>query len=234
MGYLPVALGGFDNRKSRSGSGSDDDSNGHGDSWTSYDASALDWDPEEARVKRRLIATEKRKDRITSHVKRLDRQLTARRQELEMADAQSAQLTARLDSARGAGGVLSMMGGVANDLTEGSPQLAAVDAAGQQAFGEKWTKGENGGPPLRTLLSLAPEDLRQIKEGLATAREERIKEKRIKKKKKKKNKREKPTIGRHLPNAAPALDPHEEYNGHSDLLARTSALAERLRNAAKH
>ena len=32
--------------------------------WTSYDSNALDWDPEEARVKRRLNVVEKRKRRV--------------------------------------------------------------------------------------------------------------------------------------------------------------------------
>jgi hypothetical protein len=244
MGYLPVVMGGFDDRGGKgnggSGSGSEDTADDGG--WTGYDPSAVDWDPEEARVKRRLVATERRKERAQAHVDRLNRQLTARRQELEMADTQSAQLTARLDSARGAGGVVSMMGGVANEYAEGSPQIAAVDAAGVQAFGEKWTKGENGGPPLRTLLSLAPEDLRQIKEGLATSREEQ-RRRRKKKKKTKKKKEDKNERGvergagvlaagnRDAADGAPE-NVEEGYGGHSNLLARTSLLAQTLRQAA--
>ena len=137
---------------------------------------------------------------------------------------------------------MSLMGGVANEFVEGSPQIAAVDAAGVQAFGEKWTNGVNGGPPLRTLLSLAPDDLRQIKEGLATSREQQQRRRKERQKKKKKKKKKKKQLGTgdgagvaesHLAEFdGLSEDVEEGYAGHSNLLARTSLLAQKLRQAA--
>ena len=190
----------------------DDDDGG----WTSYDASAFDWDPEEARVKRRLNVMEAKKKRLNRQVEIMDQQLTARRRALDRVSDTTAQLTSRLASPREPTSMGSNIGHIPAD----SPALAAVDAKGREMFGDKWTQGENGGPPIRSILSLAPEDLEEIKRGLETAREETLSSRGIRR-----------GAGVAAGTSASVSGDHD-YTDHSGLLARTSMLADRLRAAS--
>jgi hypothetical protein len=190
--------------------------------WTSYDSNALDWDPEEARVKRRLNVVEKRKKKLTKQVELLDQQLTARREALDRVSDHSSQLTSRLNTARDQPtGIGSNIGNIPAD----SPALAAIDAKGKEMFGDKWMKGENGGPPMRSILGLAPEDLEQIKRGLETARAEATSSSSSRR-----------SSGRDQRGNGTAANINSQmgdndYEDHSQLLARTSILADRLRAA---
>lgn len=199
--------------------------------WTSYDASALDWDPEEARVKRRLNAVEKKKTKLKHQVDLLDQQLTARQHALDQVTDHSIQLTSRLNTARDQP---SSIGSNIGHMPADSKALAAVDAKGKEMFGEKWMKGENGGPPMRSILGLAPADLEQIKRGLETAREEA---------RSSGGKSGRVQRGRGVAAAAGAAavpGQHSNqlqggdyaYEGHSQLLARTSMLTDQLRAAS--
>ena len=105
-----------------------------------------------------------------------------------MAGTQSAQLTARLETPRGAGGVVSMMGVLRMSCRRG-PRKSQLS---MRPVYRPWRKMDERGErraSLRTLLSLAPADLRQIKEGLATAREEQAKKKKKKRRRKRRRRR---------------------------------------------
>ena len=196
--------------------------------WTSYDPNTLDWDPEEARVKRRLNVVAKKKIKLTQQVEMLDQQLTARRQALDQVTDHSLQLTSRLNTAReNPTGLGSNIGHIPAD----SLALAAVDAKGKEMFGaQKWMHGENGGPPMRSILGLAPDDLEQIKRGLETARDE-VTFRGHHSNKGTSSHRSEISDGSNIPSSRQMGD--HDYEDHSQLLARTSLLADRLRAARR-
>ena len=193
----------------------------------SYDPNALDWDPEEARVKRRLNAVAKKKIKLTQQVEMLDQQLTARRQALDQVTDHSLQLTSRLTARESPTGLGSNIGHIPAD----SLALAAVDAKGKEMFGaQKWMHGENGGPPMRSILGLAPDDLEQIKRGLETARDE-VTFRGHHSNTGRSSNRSELSDGSNIPSSRQMGD--HEYEDHSQLLARTSLLADRLRAARR-
>jgi len=205
--------------------------------WTSYDPSVLDWDPEEARVKRRLNATEVKKKRLNKQVELLDQQLTARRRALDKVSDQSAQLTSRLESAREP----TSMGSNIGHLPANSPALAAVDAKGRAMFGDKWTTGSNGEVPIRSILTLAPEELQQIKRGLETARDEARSSRGMQRgggvsassnSGGSGNGSNSNSTGMSETKALASLSGDHNYDNHTNLLARTSRLTDRLRAAS--
>ena len=205
----------------------EDGDDGDDGGWMSYDSTAFDWDPEEARVKRRLIVTEKAKSRLNDQVENLDRQLTARRRQLDRVSDQSVQLTSRLNTSRRDGP--SSMGSNIDHIPSDSPAMTEVDEKGREMFGDKWTsRGDNGELPLRSILSLAPEDLEEIKRGLETARDEARNERRSVRRSGSK------LVERGTGHVDSTLTSDDGgYEGHSRLLARTSVLAERLRAASR-
>lgn len=189
--------------------------------WVSYDQHAVDWDPEQVRVKRRLNAAEAKQQRLQRKVDKLDLELSRRRRELQDAESATSRLTSRLSSAQ-------------HDLIADAEGLEEADARGAEMFGEQWSQGSNGMPPLRTLLSLKPDELKTIRDTLE---------------KKRRNKSKQGNADRHPPSAltrvasaglegTPTVESHdadegpvgEEYEEHSELLSRTSLLTEQLRS----